>query len=54
MTQLVKRPTLVFGSGHDLTAGELEPQVGLHAVRAEPAWASLSLLLSVSLLPQNK
>ena len=44
--QSVKRPTFDFGSGHDITVRELEPHVGLHAVRVEPAWDSLSLPLS--------
>ena len=43
MAQSVKHLTLVFGSGHDLTAREIEPHVGLLVVRAEPAGDSLSL-----------
>ena len=42
MAQLVKSPTVDFGSAHDLTIGEIEPHVGLHADSAEPAWDSLS------------
>ena len=36
MAQLVKRPTLDFGSGHDLVVCEFKPLIG-----AEPAWDSL-------------
>ena len=46
MAQLVKRLTLDFGSGHDLTIHELEPVIGLCAGRVEPAWDFLSLSLS--------
>ena len=46
MAQLVKRPTLDFGPDHDLTVHEFEPQIGLCADRAEPAWNSLFLSLS--------
>ena len=35
--QSVKGPTLGFGSGHDLTAHESEPRVGLCADSVEPA-----------------
>ena len=49
MAQLVKHPTLDFGSGHDLAVRGIEPHVGLQADSAEPAWDSLSLSLS-----QNK
>ena len=38
----VERPTLDFGSGHDLVVREFEPRVGLHAASVEPAWDSLS------------
>ena len=38
----VKRPTLNFGSGHDLVAREIETQAGLCTDRVEPAWDSLS------------
>ena len=41
--------TLDFGSGHDLTVHEMEPQVGLCADGVEPAWDSLSVSLSLSL-----
>ena len=37
VAQLVKRPTLNFGSGPDLTVREFEPHIGLHADSAEPA-----------------
>ena len=36
VAQLVTHPTLDFGSGHDLTACEFEPQVGLHTDSTEP------------------
>ena len=37
VAQLVKWLTLDFGSGHDLTVGGLEPQIGLCAAGAKPA-----------------
>ena len=56
MAQSVKRPTLDFGSGHDLEVCEVESCVGLHADSGQPAWESLSPSLSFSLPlpPQNK
>ena len=42
MAQRVKRPTLDFGSGHDLTVHRIQPSVRLHADNTEPAWDSLS------------
>ena len=45
VAQSVKRPTLGFGSGHDLAVRGPEPYVGLFADSAEPAWDSLSLPL---------
>ena len=45
MAQLVKSPTLDFGSGHDLMVRESEPCVGLRVDNAEPAWDSQSLPL---------
>ena len=42
MTQVVKRPTLDFGSGHDLTVCELEPRIGLCPHCSEPALDPLS------------
>ena len=43
MAQLVKPPTLDFGSGHDLAVLEFKPCVRHHiADRVEPAWDSLS------------
>ena len=42
MAQLVKRPTLDLGSGHDLTVPEFEPPIRLCADRVEPASDSLS------------
>ena len=50
MAQSVKRQTLDFGSGHDLTVREFEPCMGLCADSVEPAWDSLSpFSLSLSL-----
>ena len=47
MALLVKRLTLDFGSGHDLTVWETEPLVGsVLTVQTEPAWDSLSPSLS--------
>ena len=46
VAQWVKRLTLDFGSGHDLTVPEFKPHVGLNADSAEPAWDSLSLSVS--------
>ena len=45
MAQSVERPTLGFGSGHDLTVRGFKPSIGLRADIAEPAWDSLSLSL---------
>ena len=44
--QLVKCPTLGFGSGHDLWFREFEPHIGVHADIVEPARDSLSPSLS--------
>ena len=49
VAQLVKRLTLGFGSGHNLTVREFKPCVGLCADSSEPAWDSLSPLLSARL-----
>ena len=49
MVQPVKRPTLDFSSGHDLTVHEFEPHIGLCADSVEPAWDSPFLSLSVPL-----
>ena len=46
MAHLVKCLTLGFGSGHDLTACELEPHTRLYAGSVESAWDSLSPSLS--------
>ena len=55
VAQSVRRPTLNFGSGHDLTLGEFKPRVGLWADSAEPAWDSLSPHPSpAGVLSQNK
>ena len=47
MAQSVKCPTLDFGSGHDLTVGEIKPCIRLCGDSAEPA-CSFSPSLSVS------
>ena len=49
MAQSAERPTLGFGSGHDLMVCEMKPRVGLCADSAEPPWDSLSLPLSLPL-----
>ena len=57
MAQSVKHLTLGFGSGHDLTAGGLEANIGLPADSTEPAWDSPFIPLSsppVVSLSQNK
>ena len=46
MAQLVRDPTLDFGSGHDLMVHGIEPLVGLCADSAELALDSLSPSLS--------
>ena len=46
MGLLVKRLTLDFGSGHDLTVREFKPYVGLCGDSVEPACNSLSPCLS--------
>ena len=43
VAQLVKRPTLIFGSGHDLAVQGIEPRIRLCADLVEPVWDSLSL-----------
>ena len=48
VAQSVKRLTLGFGSGHDLTVHEFEPCVGSALTSVEPAW-DFSLLLSLPL-----
>ena len=58
VAQSVKRPTLDFGSGHDLTVREFKPRIGLCTHSEEPALDPLSpslcpspacILLSLSL-----
>ena len=49
MAQSVKRPTLGFGSGRDLTVCEVESRIGLCTDSMEPAWDSLSPSLSLCL-----
>ena len=46
VAQSVKRPTLGFGSCHDLMVHGIEPCIGLCADSAKPAWDSLSPVLS--------
>ena len=46
MVQSVKRPTLGFDSGHDLTVREFQPRVGLWADSTELARDPLSFSLS--------
>ena len=48
MAELVKRPTLDFDSGHELTVHGIEPGIQLCADSAEPIWDSLSPSLSAS------
>ena len=50
VAQLVKSPTIGFGSGHDFTVRGFEPHIGLCADSAETAWDFLSPSLSASLL----
>ena len=66
MVQWVKRPTLGFGSGHDLTVREFKPLNRLCAVTAQsllgilflslsaPPALSLSLSLKINNLKKNK
>ena len=49
MIQLVKRPTLDFSPGHDLTVHEFEPCIRLHAVSMDPAFDPPSPSPSLSL-----
>ena len=51
VAQLVKRPALDFGSGHNLAAHEFEPCIGLSAVSVEPPSDSMSLCPFLSLCP---
>ena len=46
MAQSVKCLILDLSSGHDLMVREMEPQVRLCAGSVEPAWDSLSPILS--------
>ena len=46
VAQSVKRPTLDFGSGHNLTVHEFEPRTGLCADSGEPVWDAVSPGLS--------
>ena len=46
----VKRLTLDFGSGHDLTVYEFEPHVGLYADSSEPG-VCLGFCVSLSRCP---
>ena len=59
VAQLVKHPTLDFGSGHDLMVHGIKPCIRLHVDSVKPVWDSLSLPLprlcvcSLSLKPIN-
>ena len=46
MAQSLKRPTLDFGSGHDLVVHEVKSCVGLCTESIEPAWDCLPPPLS--------
>ena len=46
MGQSVKRQTLDFSSGHDLTTHGFESRLGLCADSVKPVWDSLSPFLS--------
>ena len=46
VAQLVKCPTLDFGSGHDLAVGEFKPRRGLCTDSEETDWDSLPPSLS--------
>ena len=52
--QSVKRLTLDFRAGHDLTVHGFKPRIGLHADSGEPAWDSLSSLPFPSSLSLSK
>ena len=45
MVQSVKRPTLDFGSGHNLAVRGFEPRAGPSIDRMEPAWLGFSVSL---------
>ena len=49
MALSVKRPTLGFGSGHDLMVGEFKARIGLCADSVQPAWDDLPLPPSLPL-----
>ena len=49
MAQSIRRLTLDFSSGHDLTVHEFEARIGLWAISVELAWDSLSPSLCPSL-----
>ena len=46
MAQAVKRPTLDYRSGGDVTIRESEPHIGFCSSSVEPAWDSLPPSLS--------
>ena len=46
VAQLVKHPTLGFGSGHDLTVHEFKPHIRFCTDGMEPAWGFLSASFS--------
>ena len=45
---MVKRPTLHFGSGHDLMVSKIEPCFQLYTDSEGPAWDSLSASLPLN------
>ena len=51
VAQVVKRPTLDFHPGHDLTVGGFQPHVGLCVDSVESACDSLSPSVSASPQP---
>ena len=51
MAQSVKRPTLDFGSCHDLMIREFKPHIGLCVDSVDPGCGSNSLSLSLSAPP---
>ena len=54
MAQLVKSPTLDFGSGHDLMVHGFEPCVGLSAVTVDPGSDPFSIFRSAPHPLKNK
>ena len=54
VVQSVKRLTLDFSSGHDLTVCEFEHHVRFHADITEPSWDPLSPLPCLHFVPLSK